>query len=95
MLLLPYLLIPIAIAIFWHKRRLPYPGIAYLVCIVTLEMYAFGIVAMDNNLHPAQLGPRCNTPQMAFLLFHAVLLPVPVLLQLTTSKILQLFEKPV
>jgi hypothetical protein len=57
-------------------------------------MYAFGIVALDNNLHPSQLGPSCNTPQMAFLLFHVVLLPVPLLVQWMVSKTLWFIKKP-
>jgi hypothetical protein len=94
MLLLPYLLIPIAIAIFWHKRSLSYPGVSYLLCVLILEVYAFGIVAMDNYLHPAKPGPQFNTPQMAFLLFHAMLLPVPLLVQWMVSKTLHYIEKP-
>ncbi len=93
MRLLPYLLIPIAIAIFWHKRRLPHPGLSYLLCIVILEVYAFGIVTLDNFLHPAPPGPACNTPQMAFLVFHVVLLPVPLLVQWMVSKTLRFIEK--
>jgi hypothetical protein len=93
MLLLPYLLIPIAIAIFCHNRRLPYPGLSYLLGILILEVYAFGMVAMDNYLHPTKPGPTCNTPQMAFLLFHVGLLPVPLLIQWTVSKTLRLFGK--
>lgn len=93
MLLLPYLLIPITIAILWHKRRLSYLGLSYLICIVILEVYAFGIVALDNFLHPAPPGPACNTPQMAFLVFHVVLLPVPLLVQWMVSKTLRFIEK--
>jgi hypothetical protein len=57
-------------------------------------VYAFGIVAMDNYLYPAKPGPFCNTPQMAFLLFHAVLLPVPLFIQWMVSKTLRFIEKP-
>jgi len=55
-------------------------------------VYAFGIVAVDNFLHPAPPGPTCNTPQMAFLVFHVALLPVPLLVQWIIFKVLRFID---
>jgi hypothetical protein len=45
-------------------------------------------------MQPTMPGPTCNTPQMAFLVFHVALLPVPLLLQWIISKTLRFIEKP-
>ena len=84
----PYILLPLLMTHLCKRYRWSWVGLTYLIVIVALFFYPFGLFWLEDYLYPPPPGPRCLTPQTGFIFGNLfIFLPIALLVQLVVNMV--------